>query len=112
MGLGRTGDMRFAGFWIRFGAKLIYGLILWVVNFVLTFATAGILEMIEGLRFKNKKAASFGCYGWSGEAVDVIREKLEKGGFEIVNPGLKCLWDPDVEAINACVQFGEELGRI
>ena len=77
-----------------------------------TFATAGILEMIEGLRFKNKKAASFGCYGWSGEAVDVIREKLEKGGFEIVNPGLKCLWDPDVEAINACVQFGEELGRI
>jgi flavorubredoxin len=42
----------------------------------------------------------------------VIREKLEKGGFEIVNPGLKCLWDPDVEAINACVQFGEELGRI
>lgn len=77
-----------------------------------TFATAGILEMIEGLRFKNKKAASFGCYGWSGEAVDVIREKLEKGGFEIVNPGIKCLWNPDVEAISACVQFGEELGRI
>lgn len=43
MGLGRTGDMRFAGFWIRFGAKLIDGIILWVVNFVLTFATAGIL---------------------------------------------------------------------
>lgn len=77
-----------------------------------TFATAGILEMIEGLSFKNKKAASFGCYGWSGEAVDVIREKLKKGGFEIVNPGIKCLWDPDVDAIKACVQFGEDLGRI
>jgi len=77
-----------------------------------SFATAGILEMIEGMRFKNKKAASFGAYGWSGEAIEVIRERLEKGGFEIVNPGLKCLWNPDVDAIKACVQYGEEIGRL
>lgn len=30
---------------------------------------AGILEMIKGMKLKNKKVAAFGSYGWSGEAV-------------------------------------------
>ncbi|QOX80756.1 zinc-ribbon domain-containing protein [Trichlorobacter lovleyi] len=39
MGMGTIGDLRYAGFWIRFGAKCIDGLILWVVNFATTMAT-------------------------------------------------------------------------
>lgn len=39
MGMGNTGDLRYAGFWIRFGAKFIDGIILWVVNFAATMAT-------------------------------------------------------------------------
>ena len=39
MGMGSTGDLRYAGFWIRFGAKFIDGIILWVVNFATTMAT-------------------------------------------------------------------------
>lgn len=40
MGVGHTGDLRYAGFWIRFGAKFIDGIILWVVNFVTSMGTA------------------------------------------------------------------------
>jgi predicted Zn finger-like uncharacterized protein len=42
-GLRRPGEMRYAGFWIRFGAKFIDGLILWGVGFILAlpFAMAG-----------------------------------------------------------------------
>jgi predicted Zn finger-like uncharacterized protein len=36
-GTSRPGEMRYAGFGIRFGAKILDGLILWVVNIVLTF---------------------------------------------------------------------------
>ncbi|MCX7023857.1 MAG: anaerobic nitric oxide reductase flavorubredoxin [Spirochaetes bacterium] len=77
----------------------------------ITSATAGILEEIEGLRFRNKKAAAFGCYGWSGEAVAKLNAILEKSGFQLVNQGLKCLWNPDGESIRRCIAFGGEIGR-
>ncbi len=72
---------------------------------------AEILEMIKGLRFKNKKAASFGCYGWSGESIKVIKEHLEKSGFSIINDGIRALWNPDQESIEKCVEFGREIAN-
>lgn len=69
-------------------------------------AMAGILEEIEGLRFKNKKAAAFGCYGWSGEAPKLIAERLAKGGFEVVDEGLKTLWEPDAAIIETARAYG------
>jgi len=77
----------------------------------ITSGTAGILEEIEGLRFKKKKAAAFGCYGWSGESVDKINTLLERSGFSLVNKGLKSLWNPDKEAVDKCLAFGEEIAR-
>jgi flavorubredoxin len=29
---------------------------------------------MKELKFQKKKAAAFGCYGWSGESVDVINK--------------------------------------
>jgi len=77
----------------------------------ITSATAGILEEIEGLKFKNKKAASFGCYGWSGESVSRINGLLEKAGFLLANQGIKCLWNPDDESIEKCVEFGRKISK-
>ena len=56
---------------------------------------AGMLEMVHGLSFKNKKGAAFGSYGWSGESVKMISDSLEKAGIELVADGLKTLWKPD-----------------
>ncbi len=75
----------------------------------ITSGTAGILEEIEGMRFKDKSAAAFGCYGWSGESVKKISEWLSKAGFTVVNDGIKCLWNPDEAAQAACVDFGASL---
>lgn len=77
----------------------------------ITSGTAGILEEIEGLRFNGKKAAAFGCYGWSGESVPRITEWLEKAGFDILSPGLKNLWNPDEGAMEKCEAFGRETAR-
>ena len=52
---------------------------------------------------------SFGAYGWSGESVAKITEWLKRSGFEIVNDGIKCLWNPSEESIAACVEFGKGL---
>ncbi len=79
------------------------------VNRGVTTATAGILEELEGLKFKNKKAAAFGCYGWSGESAARIGKLLEKAGFEVVNEGIRCMWNPDEESLEMCRKFGMEV---
>ncbi|MEJ2665451.1 MAG: hypothetical protein P8107_15665 [Spirochaetia bacterium] len=79
------------------------------INKGITVATAGILEEIEGLHFKNKQAAAFGTYGWSGESPRKITQALEKAGFAVINDGLKALWNPDDESIEQCVSFGAEI---
>lgn len=82
------------------------------INKGILTAVAGILEEIKGLKFSGKKAAAFGCYGWSGESVKIISESLEKSGFEIVDAGLKVLWNPDDENMERCVDFGKKLAGL
>lgn len=68
----------------------------------------GLLEMVKGLKFKNKKAAAFGSYGWSGEVVKQLNEELEKSGFQVVNEGHRSLWVPDEAELEVCSEFGKE----
>lgn len=68
----------------------------------------GLLEMIRGLKFQNKRAAAFGSYGWSGEAVKLLNKGLAEAGFALVNDGLKMQWVPDEKALAACFAFGQE----
>ncbi len=76
------------------------------INRGILSSVARILEIIEGLRFKGKKAASFGCLGWSGEAPKKIAEWLGKSGFEIVCENHTCLWEPDETALADARMYG------
>ena len=73
---------------------------------------AGMLEEVKGLKFRNKKAAVFGCYGWSGESVKVIQAQLGAAGFQVADDGLRCLWNPDADSIANCVAYGKKLARL
>ncbi|AKA72059.1 anaerobic nitric oxide reductase flavorubredoxin [Clostridium scatologenes] len=79
------------------------------INNGILSSTAAILEMIKGLNFKGKKGAAFGSYGWSGESVKIISEQLNEAGFEIVNGGIKELWNPDEEELSRCREFGSNV---
>ena len=78
------------------------------INYGFLFSIGGIMEMIRGLKFKNKKAAAFGSYGWSGEAVKQITALLQSAGFDVVNDGLRCQWNPDQATQDACRQYGRD----
>jgi flavorubredoxin len=67
---------------------------------------------MKGLKFRSKKAAAFGCYGWSGESVKVIRAQLEAAGFQVVDDGQRCLWNPDAKSIESCVEYGGKLAGL
>lgn len=67
-----------------------------------------LLEELKGLAFKGKKAAAFGCYGWSGEAQKRLTGLLQDAGYEIVDDGITNLWEPDEGAISKCVEYGKQ----
>ena len=71
----------------------------------------GLLEMIRGMRFKNKKAAVFGSYGWSGEGNKLLAQDFAGAGFEIITEGYRTLWVPDNDELIACQEFGKEFVR-
>ncbi|AEV28653.1 putative flavoprotein [Sphaerochaeta pleomorpha str. Grapes] len=73
-------------------------------------SVGGWICFLEELQFKNKKAGVFGCYGWSGEGNKVLREKLEKAGFSVVEPEIKCNWNPRLSDFEKAKAFAEALG--
>ena len=81
------------------------------VNKSIMSATSGVLDMLRGLGLKNKKAAAFGSYGWSGESVALLTERLKDGKFEIVNDGIRELWNPDQDALERCRAYGAEFAK-
>jgi len=79
------------------------------VNKGILTSLAALLEEVRGLGFKGKKAAVFGTYGWSGESVVLLKESLGKAGFQVVDDGLKALWNPDADARKQCLEYGRRL---
>ncbi|MBP5561407.1 MAG: flavodoxin domain-containing protein [Muribaculaceae bacterium] len=79
------------------------------INNGYSHAIAGLLEMAKGLKLKNKKAAAFGSYGWSGEAVKQLTERLAACGYELLDDGIRTPWVPDNDALVACRAYGAAL---
>lgn len=78
------------------------------INRGISYSISGILEMVKGLSLKNKKAAAFGTYGWSGECVSIINDMLNQSKIELVSDGYRALWNPDKDAVAKCKEFGAD----
>lgn len=72
-------------------------------------SVAGWMEFLKQLKFKNKKAAAFGCYGWSGESVKILKEQLAGAGFKVAEENIKVLWNPKEEDLNKVPELVESL---
>jgi len=72
-------------------------------------SVGGWLDFLKELKFKNKRAAVFGCYGWSGESTKVLRERLTDAGFEVVAPEIKCNWVPIEDDLNKATEVATAL---
>lgn len=75
------------------------------------------MEFLKQLKFKNKKAAAFGCYGWSGESVKIPQEMLGKAGFtddknllQVHFAHLSC--DTSFAVLNMEMQLQNQVGRV
>ena len=76
------------------------------------FPTMGeFLTYLKGLAPKNKAAAAFGSFGWSGQAVGLITKELEAMKLKVVHEGFKVKYIPDAAELAAARTLGEKLAR-
>jgi len=71
-------------------------------------AIAGFLEFLKGLKPKNRIAAAFGSYGWSGGAVASIEKALKEGGIEVAQPGISVKYMPDANEYKNIYRFAKD----
>ena len=69
------------------------------------------LTYMKGLKPKNKVAAAFGSYGWSGEAVKLINREFEEMKFDVIDPGIRIQYIPDDKGLEACYALGKKIAE-
>jgi flavorubredoxin len=62
--------------------------------------------LINPIRDKGKKAAAFGSYGWSGEAVKLIEDHLKQLKLKVVLDGMASRFSPGPQQVEALLKFG------
>ena len=67
---------------------------------------ADTLTYLKGLKPRNRLAAAFGSYGWSGEAVGHIEGTFQEMKLELAAEGLRIPYVPDGAALLRCRQLG------
>jgi flavorubredoxin len=72
---------------------------------------ADVLTYIKGLKPKNRIAAAFGSYGWSGEAVKLLNKELEAMKFDVVDEGVAIQYVPDADGLKRCFELGKKIGQ-
>jgi len=72
---------------------------------------ADVMTYVKGLRPKNKIAAAFGSYGWSGEAVKIINQEFAEMKFDVIDEGVRVQYVPEEEDLNKCFDLGAKLAK-
>ena len=64
-----------------------------------------LLSLISPIENRGKAAAAFGSYGWSGEGVPMITERLKNLKFKVINEGLKFKFVPSKDEYKKAEEF-------
>lgn len=71
------------------------------------------LSSIDVINTKSKPAGAFGSYGWSGEAVDMIKTRLSQLKYKFIGDGLKVNFEPTCDDLKSmedyCMQIVNEI---
>ncbi len=60
---------------------------------------------------RKKPVGIFGSYGWSGEALDLLENKLRDGGFEFGFDPIKIKFSPNSDTLKTLEETGTQFGR-
>ena len=60
---------------------------------------------------KNKLAGVFGSYGWSGEAIDLLENKLRDAHYRFGFEPIRVRFSPTATTLKKCIQAGKEFSQ-
>ena len=69
------------------------------------------IDSLSKANVKGKIGASFGSYGWSGEAPVMIAEKMRELGIKVIDPVLRIQYQPTDKDLEECKQLGKDLAK-
>ncbi len=64
-----------------------------------------VLSVTDAIVNRGKPVGIFGSYGWSGEALPMIKHRLEGLGLKVVSDGVKVNFNPNEEDINKMQEY-------
>jgi flavorubredoxin len=70
-----------------------------------------LLSSLTVINLKAKLGGVFGSYGWTGEAVKMVEDRLRGLKLRVPIPGLRIKLIPTDEEINQCHAFGHEMAK-
>jgi flavorubredoxin len=70
-----------------------------------------LFALINPIRDKGKKAAAFGSYGWSGEAVKLIEDHMHALKLNIVQDGMASRFAPEKDKAESLREYGRSFGE-
>jgi flavorubredoxin len=70
-----------------------------------------LLSSLVGISLRGKTGAAFGSYGWSGEAVPMIEDRLRGLKMRVPVPGLRLKLAPTEAELEDCRSFGRQLAE-
>lgn len=73
---------------------------------------ADTLYYLKGLKPKGIKAATFGSYGWTGEAAKDIAEILAGMKLDVIHEPYRIKYIPTKEDLIECREFGRKIGLL
>lgn len=70
------------------------------------------LVKMEGADLKGKVGAAFGSFGSTGEAVEIMTDRMRDiFGMDVMEPGLKLLTGWDEACLEECREFGKKIAE-
>ncbi len=69
------------------------------------------LSLLTTVAPRGKLGAVFGSFGWSGEAVKMVEERLAGLKYHLPVPGIHFRFKPTEEDQSACREFGRKVGE-
>ena len=70
-----------------------------------------LLSSLAVVSLKGKLGAAFGSYGWTGEAVRMIEDRMRGLKMRIPKEGLRIKLIPTDEELNECESFGAAIAN-
>ena len=67
------------------------------------------LRLLSAVEPKNKLAAVYGAYGWSGEAVKLIEDRLLGLRYKLASQGVRWQFTPTADDIDKCLSLIQDL---